>query len=104
VSANSRALRYALGWLIAGTRGGMTRAKIIKALREVPQNTNQLATGIGMDYRAIKHHLDILQKNKLVTVAGEGYGTTYFLSSILEENYTLFEEILNKIGKKQKRK
>lgn len=104
MSANRRALRYALGWLIAGTRGGMTRAKIISALKELPQNANQLATLLKMDYRAIKHHLDILQKNKLVTSAGEGYGTTYFLSSILEENYTLFEEILNKIGKKQKRK
>lgn len=104
MSANRRALRYALGWLIAGTRGGMTRAKIIAALREVPQNTNQLATLLEMDYRAIKHHLEILQKNKLVTPAGEGYGTTYFLSSILEENYALFEEIVNKIGKRQKRK
>lgn len=104
MSANNRALRYALGWLIAGTRGGMTRAKIISALRELPQNTNQLATLLGMDYRAIKHHLDILQKNKLITSTGGGYGTTYFLSATLEENYTLFEEMLNKIGKKQKRK
>ena len=104
MSANNRALKYALGWLIAGTRGGMTRAKIISALREVPQNTNQLATLLEMDYRAIKHHLDILQKNKLVIVAGEGYGTTYFLSTVLEENYPLFEEILSKIGKNQKRK
>ncbi len=104
MSANNRALKYALGWLIAGTRGGVTRAKIICALREVPQNTNQLATRLEMDYRAIKHHLDILEKNKLVTSTGGGYGTTYFLSTVLEENYTLFEEILNKIGKNQKRK
>ncbi len=104
MSASNRALRYALGWLIAGTRGGASRARIISALREVPQNTNQLATRLGMDYRAIKHHLDILEKNKLVTSTGGGYGTTYFLSAVLEENYTLFEEIVNKIGKKQKRK
>jgi hypothetical protein len=36
----------------------------------------------------------------LITSAGEGYGTTYFLSPTLEENYALFEEIVNKIWKK----
>ena len=43
MSANARSLKYLLGWLIAGTRGGPTRAKIIEALRENPQNANQLA-------------------------------------------------------------
>jgi hypothetical protein len=32
-----RPLKYLLGWLIAGTRGGVTRAKIIEALQENPQ-------------------------------------------------------------------
>lgn len=104
VSANTRGLKYILGWLIAGTRGGVTRAKIINALREAPQNANQLSTLLEMDYRTIRHHLNVLQKNKLITSAGEGYGTTYFLSVLLEENYALFEEIVNKIWKKEKRK
>ncbi len=104
MSANTRGLKYILGWLIAGTRGGVTRAKIISTLREAPQNANQLSTLLNMDYRTIRHHLDVLQKNKLVTSAGEGYGTTYFLSSLLEENYALFEEIMSKIWQKEKRK
>ena len=104
MSANTHGLKYILGWLIAGTRGGVTRAKIINALREAPQNANQLATLLEMDYRTIRHHLNVLQKNKLITSTGEGYGTTYFLSALLEDNYALFEEIMNKIGKKQKRK
>ena len=33
MSANARSLKYLLGWLIAGTRGGPTRAKIILALK-----------------------------------------------------------------------
>jgi DNA-binding transcriptional ArsR family regulator len=103
VSANMRGLKYILGWLIAGTRGGITRARIIKALRETPQNANQLANLLEMDYRTIRHHLSVLEKNNLVTSVGGGYGTTYFLSSMLEENYTLFEEISNRIWKKQKR-
>jgi DNA-binding transcriptional ArsR family regulator len=89
-----------LGWLIAGTRGGLTRAKIIIALKETPQNANQLATSLKLDYRTIRHHLEVLEKNKLIVSAGEGYGTTYFLSPVMEENYALFEEILKKIWKK----
>jgi len=100
MSAGSRPLKYLLGWLIAGTRGGPTRAKIIQALRETPQNANQLANLLGVDYRTIRHHLKVLEKNRIITSAGEGYGTTYFLSPAMEENYALFEEMLKKIWKK----
>ncbi|MEJ2271782.1 MAG: winged helix-turn-helix domain-containing protein [Candidatus Bathyarchaeota archaeon] len=103
MSVRVRQLKYLLGWLIAGTRGGLTRAKIIKTLQENPQNANQLANTLKMDYRTIRHHLKILEKNKLITSAGNGYGTTYFPSLILEENYSLFEEIVNKLWKKQKK-
>jgi len=100
---SARPLKYLLGWLIAGTRGGLTRAKIIRALEETPQNANQLASLLKMDYRTIRHHLDVLQKNRIITSAGRGYGTTYFLYPAMEENYALFEEIVNKIWKKEKR-
>lgn len=103
MSASTRPLKYLLGWLIAGTRGGLTRAEIIKILRETPQNANQLAHLLEMDYRTIRHHLKVLEKNRIVTSAGEGYGMTYFLSPTMEENYALFEEIVNKIWKKEKR-
>ena len=98
-----RQLKYLRGWLIAGTRGGVTRAKIIETLRETPQNANQLANSIEMDYRTIRHHLKLLEKNRIITSSGDGYGNTYFLSNEMEENYGLFEEILNKLWKKQKR-
>jgi DNA-binding transcriptional ArsR family regulator len=101
--ASARPLKYLLGWLIAGTRGGLTRSRIISALRETPRNANQLANLLKMDYRTIRHHLKVLQKNRIVTSAGEGYGTTYFLSPAMEEHYALFEEIVNKIWKKEKR-
>jgi DNA-binding transcriptional ArsR family regulator len=100
VSANARTLKYLLGWLIAGTRGGPTRAKIIKALKESPQNANQLATLLKMDYKTMRHHLEVLEKNKMLTSVGDRYGATYFLSQALEDNYSIFEEIISKIGKK----
>jgi len=100
MSANARSLKYLLGWLIAGTRGGPTRAKIILALKESPQNANQLATMLKMDYKTMRHHLEVLEKNKIVTSVGDRYGATYFLSQMMEDNYVLFEEIAKKIGKK----
>ena len=103
MSIRVRPLKYLLGWLIAGSKGGLTRSKIIEIIRENPQNANQLANTLEMDYRTIRHHLKVLQKNKIITSTGEGYGNTYFLSTELEENYELFEEILNKLWKKQKR-
>jgi DNA-binding transcriptional ArsR family regulator len=98
--ANVRSLKYLLGWLIAGTRGGPTRAKIIEALKETPQNANQLATSLKMDYKTMRHHLEVLEKNKIITSIGDRYGATYFLTQTMEENYAMFEEIMKKIGKK----
>jgi DNA-binding transcriptional ArsR family regulator len=100
MSTNARSLRYLLGWLIAGTRGGPTRAKIIESLKETPQNANQLSNALKMDYKTMRHHLDVLEKNKIITSVGDRYGTTYFLSQVMEDNYVVFEEILKKIGKK----
>ena len=100
MAANARSLKYLLGWLIAGTRGGPTRAKMILALKETPQNPNQLATLLKMDYKTMRHHLEVLEKNKIITSVGDRYGATYFLSQTMEDNYSLFEEIVNKIGKK----
>ena len=100
MSATQRSLKYLLGWLIAGTRGGPTRAKIIDSLKETPQNANQLATTLKMDYKTMRHHIEVLEKNKIITSVGDRYASTYFLSQITEDNYFLFEEIVKKIGKK----
>jgi DNA-binding transcriptional ArsR family regulator len=100
LASSERSLKYLLGWLIAGTRGGATRAKIIKILKNTPQNANQLAKQLGMDYRTIRHHLKVLEKNKIITTVGEGYGVTYFLSPVMEDNYAVFEEILKRMWKK----
>ena len=100
MSSNIRSLKYLLGWLIAGTRGGPTRARIIEALKETPQNANQLAIFLKMDYKTMRHHLEVLEKNKIITSIGDRYGATYFLTQTMEENYGVFEEIMKKIGKK----
>jgi predicted transcriptional regulator len=75
------------------------RANMIEVLKETPQNANQLATLLKVDYKTIRHHIDVLEKNKMIISVGE-YGATYFLSPVLEENYSSFEAIRRKIGKR----
>ena len=70
-------MKRLLGWLIAGTKGGTTRAEIVVVLKETPQNANQLASRLEKDYRTIRHHLEILRKNGIIASTGDRYGTTY---------------------------
>ena len=100
MALRDRQLKQLLQWLVLGTRGGANRAQIIKAIREEPRNANQLGRLIGVDYRTIRHHLDVLEKNGLIKSLGDQYGKVYFLSTDLEENFRVFEEIWNEIGKK----
>ncbi len=93
-----------LWWLIAGTKGGGTRATMIAALHEVPANANQLAEKLKLDYKTVRHHLGVLAKNGMILAVGEGYGITYVLSVELEESYAMFEEIWSKIGESEKSK
>ncbi len=95
----SAGLRQLLWYLIAGTRGGLNRARIIEALHERPYNANQLSEALEIDYRTIRHHLDLLRKNgMLARPVGDAYGSPYFLSAYLEANYAIFEEIRNKMS------
>ena len=66
-------------------------------------NANQLRTLLEVDYRTIRHHLDVLEKNGVISSMGERYGKVYFPSFNLEQNFEVFEEIWNKIGKKLKK-
>ncbi|MGA2682686.1 MAG: winged helix-turn-helix domain-containing protein [Candidatus Bathyarchaeia archaeon] len=100
---NDQPLKHLLGWLIIGSKGGKTRAKIIKSVRNNPRNANQLATQLKVDYKTIRHHLTILEKNKLVIPVGTHYSTVYFLSQPMEENYLVFQEITNKMSDTKKR-
>lgn len=90
----SAALRQLLWYLIAGTRGGPNRARIIEAIRDRPYNAHQLGEALGLDYRTVRHHVDLLERNGLLTrPAGDAYAAPYFLSAILDANYADFEEV-----------
>jgi predicted transcriptional regulator len=90
-------LSYAknLLWMVfVSSRGGQNRIRMISALRKSPFNTHQLAKELGLNYRAIQHHISVLEKNNLVAHVGEKYGMTYFPSTLLEVNMIVFDEIV----------
>ncbi len=83
-----------LSYLFTGTRGGDNRIKIMVLLTEKPLNINQLSKELGLDYKAIKFHIEVLEKNNMVEHTGEKYGVAYFLSTFLEYNIDAFNEIV----------
>ncbi len=90
-----------LWWLFAGSTGAANRASVLLALRERPQNTQQLAESLGVDYTTARHHLRVLLKNGLVVAEGEGYGRMFFVSNMTESNWGLFMTILEKTGRRK---
>ncbi len=88
-------------WLIiAGTRGGANRAKILNVIRDKPRNANQIAKELNLDHKTIAHHVKILSKNDLIEKAQKDYGAEYQLSQIMKKNQNALEEIIRKIGTK----
>jgi DNA-binding transcriptional ArsR family regulator len=100
--------RRLLWFLFAGSRGGENRIRIIDLIKERPHNMNQLAEAMGVDYKAVQHHIGVLEKNNMVTKTGEKYGVLYFISNYLEANIEAFNDVkaaideknLNRSGKK----
>jgi len=46
-------MKKILWWLIAGTKGGINRARIIIELHERPYNANQLSEKLELDYKTL---------------------------------------------------
>ncbi|MEM4252223.1 MAG: winged helix-turn-helix domain-containing protein [Candidatus Nitrosotenuis sp.] len=97
--ANDPYAKRLLWFVFAGSRGGVNRLKLVKALREKPLNANQLAKEMGIDYKAVLHHIGVLEKNNIITRLGEKYNVTFFISNFLEANMESFEQIAGELEK-----
>src|ERR1700704_6888340 len=89
--------RRTLVFLLARSRGGENRCRILRLLLEQgPLNANQIAGLVGLHYTTVKHHLDKLLGKEVVamTPRGDSYGALYFLTYQMERNLEFFEEIL----------
>lgn len=95
-------LKHALWNLLAGTRGGVTRIRIIMLLRERPYNMNQLHERLSLDYKTVQHHIKVMLDERIITTTdSKKYGSMYFLSPLIEENPAILDEILDKTGEKK---
>ncbi len=99
-----RQTRKLLLYLFTGTRGGYTLLRIIMLLTEIPLNTHQLSKELGLDYKAIQHHMKVLEKNNLVTKVGDKYGAIFHLSNFLEINIRSLDEAIEKLERKMNSK
>ena len=94
-------MKNLLWYLVAGTKGGETRGRIIDLIRKKPSNANKIAEILKLDYKTIRHHIDVLEKNNIIAAINKGkYGAVYFLSEFMQANIQIFNEIWEQFGKK----
>ena len=67
--------------------------RIFLYLQENPGNANNIAGSLKLDYKTVRHHLNVLKKNNMITTMGSGYNVVYFPSDFAAVN----EEIINNI-------
>ena len=87
-------MKGVLWYVLASSRGGPTRVRILRALDERPRNANQLATELDLDYTTVRHHLDVFMDNNIVERSGNDYAAVYLFTDQVESNWDTVEEIL----------
>ena len=82
---------------LAGTRGGPNRARILRALDERPRNANRLAEDVELAYNTVRHHLEVLEQNGVITSSDESYGTVYLPSDRTQAHWDTVENIISQL-------
>jgi DNA-binding transcriptional ArsR family regulator len=85
-----------LWWLFAGSTGAKTRAQVLQAIKAQPRNAQQLSQTLRLDYTTVRHHLRVLERNRLVLTEGDKYGKLYFVSEVMEANWNKLDDILRR--------
>jgi DNA-binding transcriptional ArsR family regulator len=86
-----------LWYVLAGTRGGVNRARLLREIDERPRNPNQLAEELDLNYDTVRHHLDVLVENDVVTSSGDDYGAVYLPSDATRDYWDTVEDIITQI-------
>ncbi len=93
-------MKKLLWWLIAGSTGGPNRARIIMELHERPYNAHQIAEKLNLNYKTVRHHLKVLEENKVIISGGNHkYGELYFLTENMIKNYEIFQDLWKELRK-----
>ncbi|PSP71524.1 ArsR family transcriptional regulator [Halobacteriales archaeon QH_9_66_26] len=86
-----------LWYVLTGTRGGTNRVRILQALDERPRNANQLAEDLDLDYKTVRHHLDVLEDNGVLEDSGDDYGAIYLPTDQARHHWDTIEEIMEQV-------
>ena len=86
--------------IVAGTRGGVNRAKILNLIKNTPMNANKIATVLNLDHKTVIHHVKILSKNDLIVKTEKEYAAEYKFTELMKKNQNILGEIMEKIGTK----
>jgi len=90
-------MEAALWYVLTGTRGGSNRLRILRSLDERPRNANQLAEALDLDYKTVRHHLDVLIDNGIVEKSGDDYGAVYLPSQAARDHWDTIEDIFEQV-------
>lgn len=90
-------MEAALWYVLTGTRGGKNRVRLLRALAERPRNANQLAEDLDLDYKTVRHHLDVLMENGVVENSGEEYGAVYLPTGQVRQHWDTVEDIFEEV-------
>ncbi len=86
--------------VFTGMGGRYTRLRIICAITEDPMNTLEISKKLNLDYKTIKHSINVLEKNNLIVRQGEGYGDMFFPSEMLTSNLPTLYVVIRKVESK----
>ncbi|MEM4630403.1 MAG: winged helix-turn-helix domain-containing protein [Candidatus Diapherotrites archaeon] len=93
-------------WLLSGSKGSVSRLKILKALQKKPMNIHSISQFLGLNYKTVQHHIDLLLENNFISKTGNKYGQLFFWSEQLKSKNDLFKRILeeNDLHEEEKQK
>ena len=86
-----------LWYVLTGTRGGPNRVRLLRAINERPRNANQLAEDLELDYKTVRHHLDVLEDNGVLQDSGDDYGAIYLPTDQARHHWDTIEEIIDQV-------
>ncbi|MXR20540.1 ArsR/SmtB family transcription factor [Halobacterium bonnevillei] len=90
-------MEAALWYVLTGTRGGPNRVRLLRAVADRPRNANQLAEDLDLDYKTVRHHLDVLVDNDIVEASGDDYGAVYLPTEMARDHWDTVEEIIQEV-------
>jgi len=87
-----------LWYVLAGTRGGTNRVRVVELLDEEPRNANRIADALDLDYKTIRHHLDVLTEHGIVERTDDDYGATYRLTDEAIDHRDTIDAVVETVG------